>query len=132
MTTAPLYIILCSEGREKLQMAAMIGSVAAVSDRPVELFVSMNAILPFQKGLTPEQRYSGGHFAKAFAEKGAPDPIELLKQGKMLGDMKVFACTMVLDVQGWSMDDLEDDVFDEEMGLTKFLADAEGGELMTL
>ncbi|OFX13161.1 MAG: hypothetical protein A2516_03160 [Alphaproteobacteria bacterium RIFOXYD12_FULL_60_8] len=132
MAAKPLFIILCSGEREKLQMAAMIGSVAAVSDRPVELFVSMNAILAFEKDKSAEQRYHGGHFAKAFAAKGAPDPVDLLGQGKMLGEMKIWACTMVLDVQGWSMANLVDDVFDGEMGLTKFLSDAEDGELITL
>ena len=50
MTSNPLYIMLCSGEHEKLQMAAMMASVGAVSERPVEVFVSMNAILAFAKG----------------------------------------------------------------------------------
>ena len=40
-----LYILLCSGEHEKIQMAGMMASVAAVSERPVEVFVSMNALL---------------------------------------------------------------------------------------
>ena len=34
----------CSGEHEKLQMAAMMASVGAVSERPLEVFVSMNAM----------------------------------------------------------------------------------------
>jgi len=45
----PLYILLCSGEHEKLQMAAMMASVGAVSERPVEVFVSINAIMAFAR-----------------------------------------------------------------------------------
>lgn len=41
-------------------MAAMMAAVGAVSERPVEVFVSLIAILAFAKGKTPEERYRGG------------------------------------------------------------------------
>ncbi len=44
MAAQPLFIVLCSGEHEKLQMAAMMASVGAVSERPVQLFVSMNAL----------------------------------------------------------------------------------------
>ena len=61
---SPLYILLCSGEHEKLQMAAMMASVGAVSERPVEVFVSMNALPAFAKDLPAEQRYRGGGFSK--------------------------------------------------------------------
>jgi peroxiredoxin family protein len=132
MAAKPLYILLCSGEHEKLQMAAMTASVAAVSDRPVHVFVSMNAILAFEKGKTPAERYHGGHFSRMFMEKKVPDAIELFGQGKMLGDMKVWACSMVLDLMHWDIGNLTEDLFDGPMGLTKFLADAESGDLLSL
>jgi peroxiredoxin family protein len=39
---------------------------------------------------------------------------------------------MALAIQEWSLDDLEDGLFDEAGGLTKFLSDAEAGELIVL
>jgi peroxiredoxin family protein len=56
----------------------------------------------------------------------------LFAQGKMLGEMSVHACSMALDILGWKEDDLVEDLFDGAMGLTKFLSDAEQGQLVTL
>ena len=58
--------------------------------------------------------------------------MELFAQGKMLGELSIVACSMALDIQGWTLDDLVEDLFDEAGGLTKFLSDAEAGELIVL
>ncbi len=132
MASNTLYILLCSGEHEKVQMAAMMASVAAVSERPVEVFISMNALLAFAKGASADQRYHGGAYSKLLKEKKAPDPMILFQQGKELGDLKLWACSMALDVQGWELDHLEDDMFDGPLGLTKFLSDAEDGQFITL
>jgi peroxiredoxin family protein len=113
-------------------MAGMMASVAAVSERPVEVFVSMNALLAFANGLKPSERYYGGEFSDLLSEKKAPDAISLFQRGKEFGDLKMWACSMALDVQGWEMSHLEKDLFDGPGGLTKFLSDAEQGQLITL
>lgn len=132
MSSNPLYILLCSGEHEKLQMAAMMASVAAVSERPVEVFISMNAILAFTKDVKADARYHGGAFSQLLKEKHAPDLITLFQQGKALGDLKIWACSMALDVQGWDTDHLVDGLFDGALGLTKFLSDAENGQFITL
>ena len=132
MASNTLYILLCSGEHEKVQMAAMLASVAAVSERPVEVFVSMNAMLAFAKDTPAEKRYQGGAFSKLLKEKKAPDPITLFHQGRELGDLKVWACSMALDVLGWELDRLEGDLFEGPLGLTKFLSDAENGQFITL
>jgi peroxiredoxin family protein len=124
--------MLCSGEHEKLQMAAMMASVGAVSERPVEVFVSMNAILAFAKDLPANTRYHGGTFSKLLKEKHAPDAMTLFRQGKELGDLKLWACSMTLDVKGWEMSELVDGLFDGALGLTKFLSDAESGQFVTL
>jgi peroxiredoxin family protein len=113
-------------------MAAMMASVAAVSERPVHFFVSMNAVFAFDGTARPEARYKGGAFSELIREKGAPDAIDLLRQGKTLGDLEVHVCSMALDVAGWNEDRLVEDLFDGALGLTKFLSDAEGGQLIVL
>ena len=124
--------MLCSGEHEKLQMAAMMASVGAVSERPVEVFVSMNAILAFAKGAPADTRYQGGAFSTLLKEKHAPDAMTLFRQGKELGDLKLWACSMTLDVKGWEMSELVDGLFDGALGLTKFLSDAESGQFVTL
>jgi peroxiredoxin family protein len=132
MAGLPLYILLCSSEHEKLQMAAMMASVGAVSDRPVEVFVSMNALAAFARRVPDEGRYQGGAFARLMREKGAPDALDLLRQGRELGELKLWACSMALDLHGWEVDDLVEDLFDGALGLTSFLSDAESGQLVTL
>ena len=132
MASSPLYIMLCSGEHEKVQMAAMIASVGAVSERPVEVFVSMNAILVFAKDASPDSRYQGGSFSSLLKEKHAPDAITLFRQGKELGDLKLWACSMTLDVKGWELNELVEGLFDGALGLTKFLSDAENGQFITL
>jgi len=132
MSSQPLYILLCSGEHEKIQMAAMMASVGAVSDRVVHVFVSMNALFAFAKDAPPESRYKGSEFSRLLREKGAPDAMQLFEQGRMLGDLKMYVCSMALDITGWSEDRLVDGLFDEARGLTKFLSDAEGGQFIAL
>ncbi len=132
MASNPLFVLLCSPEHEKLQMAAMIASVGAVSDRPVQVFISMNAIYAFAKDTPADQRYQGGAFSKLMKEKRAPDALSLFRQGKELGDLKMWACSMALDVQGWELEHLVEGLFDGPLGLTKFLSDAESGQFITL
>jgi peroxiredoxin family protein len=132
MASNPLFILLCSDQHEKVQMAAMIASVAAVSDRPVQVFVSMNALVLFGKDTPADKRYQGGAFSKLLKEKHAPDALKLFDQGKELGDLKMWACSMALDIQGWEIGQLVEGLFDGALGLTKFLSDAENGQFITL
>ncbi|MBL6933432.1 MAG: DsrE/DsrF/DrsH-like family protein [Rhodospirillales bacterium] len=132
MSAKPLFILVCSEEHEKIQMAAMMASVAAVSETQVHVFISMGAIYPFKKGLSDDQRYKGGRFSQVLKDKKAPDAMMLFEQGKELGDMTMHACSMALDVLGWEEDELIEGLFDGCLGLTKFLSDAESGELITL
>ena len=128
----PLFILLCSGEHEKIQMAAMTASIAAVSERPVHLLVSMNAVFAFAKDATQADRYQGGAMSRLMLEKKAPDAVELFGQGKELGEMTVHVCSMALDMTGMELDDLAEGLFDGQMGLTKFLSDAESGHLVTL
>jgi peroxiredoxin family protein len=132
MASNALYILLCSGEHERLQMAAMMASVAAVSERPVEVFVSMNAILAFAKDAPAGERYKGGVFSALIKQKKAPDLISLFRQGKDLGDLKLWACSMALDIKGWQIGDLVDGLFEGPLGLTKFLSDAETGQFVVL
>ena len=128
----PLFLLLTSGDHEQIQMGAMMASVAAVSERPVQVFVSMNAFLVFRKDLSEDERYRGGEFSKMMRAKNAPDALTLFGQGKELGDLTMYACSMALDVSGLEIDDLVDGLFDGPLGLTKFLSDAEDGDLVVL
>jgi len=59
-----------------------------------------------------------------------PNFISILKQIKMLGDVKVYACSMAMDVLGWEMHDLEEGLFDDVLGLTAFLDMVEDAKII--
>ena len=132
MACTPLYLMLSSDARDTLQLASMVASVAAVSERPVHVFVSMGAIKVFGKEVSGSNRYGDSPLNADLCAKKAPDPVEMLAQGKMLGEMTVWACSMVLDVLGWDESDLVEGLFDGQMGLTKFLSEAEQGQLISM
>lgn len=132
MASTPLFILLCSGEHEKLQMAANVASIGAVSNRPVQVLVSMNAILAFAKDTPENKRYRGGAFSKLLHDRRAPNAAMLFRQGKDFGDLKIWACSMALDIQGWEMGHLVDGLFDGARGLTKFMSDAENGQFVTV
>ena len=58
----------------------------------------------------------GGAFSQLMKDKRAPDVLVLLRQGKEFGDLKIWACSMALDVAGLEMDHLVEELFDADSG----------------
>lgn len=122
--------IVCVSGtREKLQLAAMIASVAAATGDTVSVFFSMNALTYFIKGHTADAP-SEGEFGKLMGQHGVPPFKQLFKQAAELGDAKLLPCSMALDLLKITKNDLDPE-FGPPTGLTRFLSDAEGGQLLT-
>lgn len=122
--------IICVSGtREKLQMAAMIASVAAAIGDEVSVFLSMNALPYFVKGHAVDAP-AEGELGVLMAQKGVPPFRQLFKQAVELGDAKLLPCSMALDLMKITKDELDPEV-GLPTGLTRFLSDAEGGQLLT-
>lgn len=120
-----ISIMVVSGALERLQMAAMAASVGAVSGNEVTVFLSMNALAHFKRGAAaapPE-----GAFGKLLVEKKAPQFKKLFQQAAELGDAKIHPCSMAIDVLDVKDEELEP-WLGEPLGLTKFLADAEGAQ----
>ncbi len=123
-----LFVICLSGAREKLQFAAMTASLAAVVGRPVTIFVSMNALAFFLKD-APKTAPSEGKAGEVMDAKNAPDFQNIFEQAVDLGDAKIYACSMAMDVMGVGEEQLAGNVTGP-LGLTKFLSDAEGGQIV--
>jgi len=122
--------IVCVSGtREKLQMAAMIASVAAATGDEVSVFLSMNALPFFVKGHEGEAPVEG-QLGTLMAHKGVPPFKQLFKHAVELGDAKLLPCSMALDLMKITKNELDPEV-GPPTGLTRFLSDAEGGQLLT-
>lgn len=124
-----IHIICVSGTREKLQMAAMIASVAAASGDAVSVFFSMNAMQYFVKGSVADPP-SEGEFGALLQTKGVPPFRKLFEMAAELGDAKLLPCSMALDLLKVTQNDLDPN-FGPPTGLTRFLSDAEGAQLLT-
>lgn len=122
-----MSVVLVSGNREHLQMAGMMASVGAVSNMDVTIFVSMNALRYFLKDST-ESAPAEGPMGELMEEKKAPPFRTLFEQAVELGGAKIHPCTMAMDLMGIETDALED-YLDQPLGLTKFLSDANEGQV---
>lgn len=131
MAADKLGIVVVSGMRERLQMAAMVASVGAVSGSRVTVFLSMNALPFFLKtnGDAPPAPVEG-RVGALMGERNAPPFKELFRQAVELGDARIFPCSMAMDVLGAAPGDLEP-FLAEPLGLTKFLEDAEDAQVWT-
>jgi len=126
----PLYIICASGTREKLQLAAMVASVAAAGGDKVSVFFSMNALAHFVKGRS-EEAPAEGPFGDMMARKGGVPPFkQLFQQAAELGDATLLPCSMAMDLLEIGPDELEP-ALGPPTGLTRFLSDAQDGQLVT-
>jgi peroxiredoxin family protein len=126
MSSNKISIMVVSGSRERLQMAAMMASVGAVSGNEVSVFLSMNALTYFVKGIK-DRAPAEGQLGRLMDEKNAPDFKTLFQQAVELGDAKIYPCSMAMDVLGVETDALES-FLSEPLGLTKFLEDTQGAQ----
>ena len=127
MQASKIKVIVVSGALERLQMAAMIASVGAVSGNEVRVFLSMNAMPFFVKG-SKTAPPAEGPFGALMAGKNVPPFRNLLQQAIELGDAKVHPCSMAMDVMGLERDALEP-YLSEPLGLTKFLHDSRDSQI---
>ena len=123
-----ISIICLSDTREKLQMAAMVASVGAASGDDVLVFFSMNAMKYFVAGneKTPEAE---GDFAPLLDKPGVPPFRLLFQQAVELGDAQLLPCSMAMDLLELGPQDLAP-ALGPATGLTKFLSDSQGAQIL--
>ena len=129
MSASKICVVVVSGSLERLQMAAMVASVGAVSGQEVVVFLSMNALPYFAKGATAKAPHEG-EMGKLMAGKKVPDFKILFEQAVELGDARIYPCSMAMDVLGVEQEGLED-YLQNATGLTKFLHDAQDGQVWT-
>jgi len=122
-----ISIMVVSGTIERLQMAAMVASVGAVSGNEVTVFLSMNALPFFCRGAS-DPAPAEGSMGKLLVEKKAPPFKQLFENAVELGDAKIFPCSMAMDVFGYEREHVEP-YLGEPLGLTKFLDDARDSQI---
>jgi peroxiredoxin family protein len=123
-----IHIVVVSGSHERLQMAAMMASVGAVSGNDVRVFLSMNALPPFRKG-APSAAPAEGDVGALLAGKNVPPFKQLFENAVELGDAQLLPCSMAMDLLGYEAEDLEP-YMGKATGLTKFLNEAAEGQIL--
>ena len=116
-------IVLASEELERVQAVSIISSVAAASDIPVDIFVTMNGFRPFDREVVENMDFEGGRAARAMMEAedvNVPLFTDQLDQAKSLGPLSIHACEMTMDLMGKDLDNFVD-LFDGKLGVSGFL-----------
>jgi peroxiredoxin family protein len=129
MPANKICVVVVSGSLERLQMAAMVASVGAVSGQEVMVFLSMNALPYFAKGNSSKAPHEGD-MGKLMATKKVPEFKILFEQAVELGDAKIYPCSMAMDVLGIEQAELEG-YLGKATGLTKFLHDAQDAQVWT-
>lgn len=127
--TRRLHIVVVSGSHERLQMAAMFASVAAVSGDEVRVFVSMNALPLFRKDVSSAAPAEGA-VGELLARRNVPPFKQLFASAVELGSARILPCSMAMDLLGLEPADLEP-YMDAPTGLTKFLGDAADGQIVS-
>lgn len=127
MASNKIGVVVLSGTREHLQMAGEAVSAGAVSGNEVRVFLAMNAMQYFVKGVEA-QAPCEGPVGKLMEQKNSLPFKVLFEIAVTLGDAKIFPCAMTMDVLGIERDALEDYI-GEPMGLTLFLEECKGGQV---
>lgn len=128
-----LSIIVFSGTIDKLMPVGILSSAAAAGGYEVNLFFTfwgLQAItkqgLQQMRPLDKNYEQYGPMMMKRMQEMKYPSWVELIKQAKEVGEVKVFACSTTMEFFGIKREDLADFV-DDVVGAATFLDRASGG-----
>ena len=131
-----LALVLFSGTDDKLQAAAVLTSGAAALGRPVHIFLQYWALDAFRAdriagdhGLAPEAGAEGRAAVDALAKAGQASWAETLRQAKELGDVRIEACSLSMDLLDLEPSDL-DPLVDGVEGVTAFWVNAGEGQVV--
>lgn len=125
-----LNLMLLSGEYSKIHAAAMVTLVASSLGQTVNVFVSMEALLGFHKDLGEREAIVKGPIGQIIAETASPDYVGLFSEAKDMGDVHLYACSLVTDLKHWELAHLVP-IFDDMMGIAGFLGKVSGGTSLT-
>ncbi len=128
--------IVCFSGTvDKLLAVSTLATGGAAMGLEVELFLTFWGLEAFRKGAYQTNDRISADFEdhkvpmmQAMQEKKVPNWLDTLRGAAEIGDVKVYACGMTMDLFGWKLDDLEDLVSDV-IGVASFVERAKEGKI---
>lgn len=128
-----LSIALFSGTDDKLSAASLLAAGAAALGRRVDVLLQYWALEAFRAGnptkdhgLASEAGPDGAAAVRRLHDQGgAQHWSAVLAQAKQLGDVRIHACSLSMDLLGLTTDDL-DPLVDDVEGVTAFMIAADG------
>ncbi len=130
-----ISILMVSGTIDKLMAGAVITSGAVANDMEINVFFSFFGLLNLKKDNSFPQTlsYEGvpmtDQMMKVLKEKNVPSWLDMLKNAKETGNVKVYGCALMADLLGVKKDDL-DPIVDDIVGVGEFVSMAEGGQIL--
>jgi peroxiredoxin family protein len=125
-----MSIVLFSGTVDKLMAASILATGGAAMGMDVEIFLTTWGLMAFRKDDYKSNSRVSADFEdyrsvmmEQMAAKHAPTWMENLKGAKEIGNVRVIACSMTMELFGLKVTDLEDMV-DEVTGVATFVEQA--------
>ena len=122
-----MSMIVFSGTVDKLYPVGILASGAVAMGMDVEIFVTFWGLNAFRKDQIKEnKRISkdfeelGGAMMQMMQAKNVPSWYNILKQAKEVGNVKIHACSMTMDLMGLTKEHL-DDIVDDVVGVGSFI-----------
>lgn len=130
-----LAMVVFSGTMDRLFPVGVLASGAVAMGMDVEIFLTFWGLQAFSKKAQGEHpKFSADYaemasmFAQVLEEKNVPSPFETLRKAKELGNVKIYACTMTMDLLGQTKDDFID-LVDVTAGVGEFIDKAKDANI---
>lgn len=123
-----IALVLVSGEIEKLQATSIIASVASTIGE-VMIFATMDGLMAFKKDVVKNRAWKAGELGKSMLSANVPLFIDVLRNAKEVGNLKIYACGMIMDMLNLKKEDFVD-VFDDVIGVSKFLEMIEDAKVL--
>jgi len=134
MEDSTVSLVLFSGTDDRLGAAAILATGAAAMGRPVNLFLQYWALDAFRRdrltsdhGVAAEAGAAGAAMVRK-DQTGARHWSELLRQAKDIGEVRIHACALSMELFGITKEDL-DPLVDDVEGVASFMSDATTGPI---
>lgn len=130
-----MSIVLFSGTVDKLMAASILATGAAAMGMEVDLFLTTWGIVAFRKDdyktntrLSSDYADYGPVMAEQMAAKRVPSWMENLRGAKEIGEVKISACSMTMELYDLHLEDLEP-IVDEVTGVASFVERARESQI---
>jgi len=124
--TKKVAIVVFSGSVDRLTGMAILASAAAASDMEVNIFLQLWGTYAFRKDVV-EKNMNFSEFSElkpevheALVRLKVPSWVEMLKQAKEVGNLKIYACSLATSIWNVKKEDLID-IVDDIIGAAEFM-----------